>query len=393
MSKESWRQSTIGENLVPLPKSRHLSGASKSNGIYNFYVCSKSILKSDFYDRDDQAVLVSTGGELAVHLTNGKYAYSSDVWAFKGSDDLRSDFLYRWIEFNKNKINYQGFQGSGIKHLDKDYLRKQKFLIPPLAEQKRIASIIANVDNVIKLIIEKNTKLENLKKAVMNKLFSRGIGNHEFVQTKIGIFPSNWKIAPLKSILKGKLRDFGSFSSTREITFLESGIPFIKSEAIKNGWIDFKNISYISKDVHNLLDKSFVNPETILFTKIGSQLGKAAVYKGELGIANSNAATAKIDVDPLQAIPEFIAYQLICDRVVVQFRKDIISLPPRINLNEINELLIPLPPLEEQRKIVDALQSIDNQIYGGNSKIKSYEGLRGGLMQDLLAGKVRVSVN
>ena len=108
--------------------------------------------------------------------------------------------------------------------------------------------------------------------------------------------PDGWKFERIENLTLCLIRDFGSFSTTKLIEFLDKGVPFIKSESVKQGTIDLNNVSFISEEVHQLLDKSYVNPGDILFTKIGA-IGRAALYGGELGICNSNAATAKITIN------------------------------------------------------------------------------------------------
>ena len=145
------------------------------SGIYDFYVCSQKKQKSVFFDRDDESILLSTGGEFAIHLTDGKYAYSSDVWGIRGNDKLLTRFLYRWFEHNRLNLNYKGFQGSGIQHLDKDFCRNVQLDVPTPHEQQKIAEILTSVDEVIENTQSQINKLEDLKKATMNELLTKGI--------------------------------------------------------------------------------------------------------------------------------------------------------------------------------------------------------------------------
>lgn len=113
----------------------------------------------------------------------------------------------------------------------------------------------------------------------------------------------------IDSFLSSTIRDFGSFSMTNLIEFVDDGVPFIKSESVANGHINFDNIAYITERVHQLLTKSVVQKGDVLFTKIGA-IGRVAVYDGRLGVCNSNAATAKIQISANQAGTSFFAYQL-----------------------------------------------------------------------------------
>ncbi len=194
--------------------------------------------------------------------------------------------------------------------------------------------------------------------------------------------PPGWSLRRIDSLLRSAIRDFGSFSMTNLIEFVEQGVPFIKSESVANGHIDFNNVAYITEQVHRLLTKSFVNKGDVLFTKIGA-IGRVAVYDGRLGICNSNAATAKIQIDPTQADATFFAYKLGSERVMQEFEKTIISTPPRINLGDINSMKIECPPLPLQRKIARILTTVDNLIEKTEALIAKYQAIKQGMMHDL----------
>jgi type I restriction enzyme S subunit len=64
-----------------------------------------------------------------------------------------------------------------------------------------------------------------------------------------------------------------------------------------------------------------------------------------------------------------------------------------LNVEMMKEILIPLPPLEEQKKIADILTSIDDSIQQEEKELEQTQNLKKSLMQDLLTGKVRVKVD
>ncbi|PWQ97094.1 restriction endonuclease subunit S [Leucothrix pacifica] len=217
-----------------------------------------------------------------------------------------------------------------------------------------------------------------------------GTKNLVLAHKLIGEIPKDWKYIDFHEIYLKPIRDFGSFSSTKLITFLSEGIPFIKSEMIKEGIIDWENVSYISEDVHKVLNKSYVTSNTILFSKIGSALGKAVVYEGELGECNSNAAVAKILLDDEKADRYFYTYLLNNPIAKRQFIRMVISLLPRINLGDINSLIFPYPPLPEQRKIAKILSTWDKAINTTERLIDNSKQQKKALMQQLLTGKKRL---
>ncbi|MGF1760449.1 restriction endonuclease subunit S [Photobacterium sagamiensis] len=214
--------------------------------------------------------------------------------------------------------------------------------------------------------------------------------NSVLAQKLIGRIPNDWSYIHFKDIYQNPIRDFGSFSSTKLITFLDDGTSFIKSEMIKEGLIDWSSTQYISKDVHKLLKKSYVDKDTILFSKIGSALGKAVVYRGERGICNSNAAVAKIELNDKVADNFYYCYLLNNPLAKKQFLRLIISLLPRINLGDISSLILPLPPLPEQRKIAKTLSTWDKAIATTEKLIDASKQQKKALMQQLLTGNKRL---
>lgn len=160
---------------------------------------------------------------------------------------------------------------------------------------------------------------------------------------------------------------------------------------IEENNINWLSVTYISKEVHKLLTKSYVQKGNILFSKIGSALGKAVVFDLEIEMCNSNAAVAKIDIDNNVATNEFVTFYLNSFLAKHQFSYMIISLLPRINLGDINKLLIPKISISEQQSIMKILNKnelVKKQLSVELSKLQS---LKTGLMQDLLSGKVRVN--
>ncbi len=82
----------------------------------------------------------------------------------------------------------------------KDF-KKFPIPLPPLPEQQKIASILTTVDDKISSIEEQIQKTEQLKKGLMAKLLTEGIGHTEFKDTKIGRMPKSWEIKKFEQVL------------------------------------------------------------------------------------------------------------------------------------------------------------------------------------------------
>jgi type I restriction enzyme S subunit len=292
--------------------------------------------------------------------------------------------------------------GSIMSGLSSSIVRRLRVPLPPLNEQQYIVEILDTIDEEIAHTSSIIAKLKQIKAGLLHDLLTRGLDDNgelrdaiahpeQFKDSPLGSIPKDWQCVKLRDLCKTPIRDFGSFSMTNLITFLDSGIPFLKSEMIEEDYLNTKNLTFISKNVHELLKKSWVYPENILYSKIGSALGKAVLYKGDLGICNSNAAIAKIDINNTIALPEYIVYVLNSQQLKHRFMKKIISLLPRINLTDIYNFDIPLPPLSEQNQNIEVLNSHEQRIKTEEAYLEKLKLQKKGLMHDLLTGKVRVN--
>ena len=92
--------------------------------------------------------------------------------------------------------------------------------------------------------------------------------------------------------------------------------------------------------------------------------------------------------------PEYIS-KIIDESFIVLFQINSYShgaIMSGLNSKIVKQLRVPIPPLEEQKKIISILSSLDNKIQIEKSYKEKLKNLKKGLMQDLLTGKVRVNV-
>lgn len=133
--------------------------------------------------------------------------------------------------------------------------------------------------------------------------------------------------------------------------------PLITSKDFKNGIVDFSNAKRISKDDYEeIIRRSLVEEEDILFSMIGGNIGNQIMVYGITEFAIKNVALFKyynkILSPPafLKLFSENIAYDLQC--------KASGGAQPFVSLSFLRQLIFALPPLEEQKRIVEKAQSL-----------------------------------
>lgn len=137
--------------------------------------------------------------------------------------------------------------------------------------------------------------------------------------------------------------------------YVDDGVTFILSEAVKNGWIDIKACRQISERHSRTLKRSQLKKHDVLITKTGIYFGKSAVVTDEFVGANTIAHVGifrpKDDVDPYYLSTFFnsrYGYSQLRRRGIKATR-------PEIKLVEFQDISVGLPSAYFQKKIASIL--------------------------------------
>lgn len=117
-------------------------------------------------------LLLWDGANAGTLLTNieGVVGSTFAVLALK-NNKIFSGYLYYWLKM-QNETNLSIREGSGIPHVQKDYLRKQIIIFPEEAEQKKISEILSSSEDEISLQKEKLEKIKQQRKAMQQYLLT-----------------------------------------------------------------------------------------------------------------------------------------------------------------------------------------------------------------------------
>ena len=308
-------------------------------------------------------------------------AINQDLKALYTSASINSEFLLQWYLSNSKKIESLG-TGSTVKGITLDTLTALPFELPPLPEQKKIAAILTSVDDVIETTQKQIDKLQDLKKATMNELLTKGIGHTEFKDSELGRIPTSWEVKKL-----GELGNVvtGSTPSTTNRELYDGNYMFVSPSDISEGMFVSETAKKLSLEGINKTRKIPAN--SIMVVCIGSTIGKVAISTQECASNQQiNTIVPKLN-DP------YFVYFLIKWMAHLIKKEAGTQAVPLINKTEFSNMFVPLPPRDEQKKIGIALHSINVGIQKLSSKLIQTKSLKKSLMQDLLTGKVRVKVD
>jgi type I restriction enzyme S subunit len=280
--------------------------------------------------------------------------------------------------------------GGVLKFVALGNIRNLVFPLPPLPEQQKIAEILSTVDNKIEVIDQQIIETQALKKGLMQRLLTKGIGHTEFKDSTLGMIPKSWKVSSLVS--HSAFITKGSTPTTYGYQWEESGIQFLRSECVSPRGFILSGAMFISEQANDALERSKIKGGDILMTITGN-VGRVCVYPVEYLTGNINQHIARIRITDDSISSQFVFQFLSQPTQIHEYLKITTGQAyPQLSLKQVRETKIPVPSLGEQLKISEILSSVDSKLGVLSEKKNNYQELKQGLMQQLLTGKIRVKV-
>ena len=318
------------------------------------------------------------------------YFSTQDIPAFDFLDGVDRGWLHQYF---KQQEFYESLEsiasGTGSKRVQPSDLFLVKIPTPPLPEQKKIASILTSVDEVIENTQRQIDKLQELKKATMNELLTKGIGHTEFKDSELGRIPKSWEVRKI----------CGLVDPTRPVTYgivqagehVADGVPYIRVSDMKANNLSLKNILRTDPEIAKKFKRSQVQTGDLVYALRGD-VGKVLFVPSDLDGANLTQGTALISKSKKVTTP-FLFWSFASEAVQKQ-TSDMAkgSTFVEMTLGNLKNILVALPPVDEQRAISSVLDSLSNAIDAKYVRLTQTQSLKKSLMQDLLTGKVRVQV-
>ena len=289
-------------------------------------------------------------------------------------------------------------QGSAQVNLGPTHLQLMFLPLPPLPEQRKIASILTTVDRLIEQTEALIEKYRRVKQGMMADLLSRGVDEHGklrptqkqapqlYKQSELGWIPKEWEVGRLDSVAEVNRGKFTA-RPRNDPKFYGGEFPFIQTGDVAG-----------SVGVHLW---SFSQTLNALGTTVSKEFGAGTIL---VTIAANIADTAILGV-PMY-LPDSVVGVVVNQTQSVRFielcirskKQHLNALAPQtaqknINLEDLRPLLIPIPDQREQIRVSERYESLTQQITQEQDSLTKLRTLKTGLMQDLLTGKVRVKVD
>lgn len=314
-------------------------------------------------------------------------------------DSYDSYFLvYAFSQLYAGKVNYPSIkQTTGIQNLDSDAYLMEKFCFPPKDEQKNISCFLGHETAKIDKLIEKQQQLIELLKekrqAVISHAVTKGLNPDVPMKDSgvewLGEVPEHWVRSSLKYIAK--------VIDCKHITaeFSDVGIPVASISEVKSWFVDLSTAKLTNEKDYLLLIDGGRKPVCgdIIYSR-NATVGEAAIVSDNMPDFAMGQDVCLIKTNQ-KVIPEFILYTLNSDIIAQQLNLAMVgSTFKRINVDDIRNFLIAIPPKNEQMLIVKMLmgklEKYDRIISNAVDVITYMQERRTALISAAVTGKIDV---
>ena len=212
---DDWEVKTLGDVATFLDSKRiPITESERKKGIYPYYGASGIIdyVNNYIFDGDyvllgeDGANIVDRNSRLAF-VVHGKCWINNHAHVLHPNEDMDLDFLSEYLE----SLDYTSYNtGTAQPKLNREKCNSIPVIKPPLAEQRRIAKALSDVDALISTTEKLIQKKKNIKQGTMQNLLTGkkrlpGFGSQTkssiYKQTEFGPIPEDWEVKSLGDVV------------------------------------------------------------------------------------------------------------------------------------------------------------------------------------------------
>ncbi|KPX02413.1 restriction endonuclease subunit S [Pseudomonas savastanoi] len=343
-------------------------------------------------------------GNVAVISDDRKYILSQRVVLLRPNSKVQFQYLFQYLRGDAfTALLDSNSTGTTAKGIQQKRLVQLPVVVPPIAEQQKIAAVLTAVDDKLKVIARQIEATQALKQGLMQTLFSRGVGTQdatgrwiphtEFKESELGEIPEGWSITTLGAICNGALQTGPFGSQLHAAEYQDEGTPVLMPKDLLKCRANLSTAARIAPERAEELAKHKLVAGDLLFSRRGDVARFALIDEQSAGaLCGTGCLKAKPSEGHSSA---YIAHLLQLDVVRAWLEQNAVGQTmPNMNTAILASLPLVAPAnKQEQEEIAGILDSVDAKAGLLFSKRLHYQTLKRGLMQKLLTGEWRVKLD
>ena len=258
-----------------------------------------------------------------------------------------------------------------------------KIALPSLTEQRCVASILGHVDATIALQDRAIRAARALKSATMRQLFTRGLRGEGQKETDAGPIPASWRVKTLTEVARIERGRF-LYRPRNEPKFYGGVTPFVQTGDVVRSTGRIREYSQTLNDDGVAISRVF--PAGTILLTIAANIGYTGILEFDGACPDS-----LVGISPSTEVDgRFLEFFLQTQRVAMDEQAPK-GTQKNINIQFLKPWPVLVPPMDEQREIVEILDAIDRKIDLHKRKRVVLEKLFNALLHKLMTGEIRVA--
>jgi type I restriction enzyme S subunit len=301
------------------------------------------------FDRNG-VVLSSIGARCGkCFFVNGKWSSLANTQVIL-PDESQVDALFLWYQLNDEKRwPRAGVAQPFIKPSD---VKRHLILLPPLEEQKRIAAILDQADELRRKRQRALDRLNQLGQAIFIEMFVE----HE---------QREWPTLLVEELVdqsSGGIRTGPFGSQLLHSEFVDDGIAVLGIDNAVSNQFQWGQRRYISPEKYNALKRYRVYPGDVIITIMGT-CGRCAIVPPEIPLAINTKHLCCISLQRDACAPEYLHSYFLTHPAALDYlrSKSKGAIMDGLNMGIIKAMPIRLPPLRMQQEFVEKLKVVEEQ--------------------------------
>jgi type I restriction enzyme S subunit len=273
-----------------------------------------------------------------------------------------------------------------IPQLNKKDIEPISIPCPSSPEQRKIAHVLSKVQKAIEQQDKLIRTTTELKKALMQKLFTEGTRGEPKRETEIGLVPESWEIVRINEVFN--IQQGKQVSKSNRIG--DNQKSFLRTANIFWGKIDFNELDEMHFSMNE--ESKFTLLKDDLLVCEGGDVGRTAICGNDFeGIYYQNHLH-RLRAITNNIIPRYFMYWMMYFAQETSYVKDAGNRTtiPNLSKSRLGNLHMPLPNIQTQKEITDVFLKLDDKITFQDKKKQTLTDLFKTLLHELMTGQRRV---
>jgi len=312
--------------------------------------------------------------KVAIKRDDKQLYHGMNLMRLRPSGRVVPDFLFARLQSHETRDHFRAACKRAVNQasLNKGEIGSYQFILPPLDEQRRIAEVLRSVDEAIRIALAVVEQADLVHTGLLDALTVSDVENP-------------WPEVKLGDLVADPI----TYGVVQPGTYLDEGVILVRGGDFPNGQISIGELPRISPAVARPYERSTLRGGEILISLVGYP-GACALVPVTLAGANISRSAAL--VRPSEEINrDFLCYFIRSStgqrRVLIN---SIGSAQQVVNLKDLREVMVPVPPREQQESIASVMNVSMRNVLLAKKHLKRLTGLKASIASNLLSGRVRV---